>query len=317
MVALFHFNQSNIPVHNWYRNVINFGWLGVPVFFVISGYYIAVSATNCKTARDFAVKRFFRIFPAYWISLIIVLIAAFFQKFFLGVNSVHNIPRDFYSIIFTLTLATDPLSNTPTCNWVYWSLTCELLFYILVYLLLVATKKKLQVPLLIFSIFALFIPFQNTGLFFFIDHWPAFGIGVSIFYFSDQSKYARPLSILMIFINLSALVIKFQHQMPYILVTVIGGILILSSNYFTLKKTVISTYGRYSYSIYLMHVPVGVFILELFQLTLIQVNPYLNLIYDLVILGFIIMFSSIIFSRIEQPFIRLSKKLTEGKNFET
>ncbi|RYE53878.1 MAG: acyltransferase, partial [Sphingobacteriales bacterium] len=78
MVALFHFNQSNIPVDNWYRNVINFGWLGVPVFFVISGYYIAVSATNCKTARDFAVKRLFRIFPAYWISLIIVLIAAFF-----------------------------------------------------------------------------------------------------------------------------------------------------------------------------------------------------------------------------------------------
>ena len=49
-------------------------WIGVPLFFVISGYCIAAAAVNTvergRSIRDFLIRRFRRIYPPLWIYLI-------------------------------------------------------------------------------------------------------------------------------------------------------------------------------------------------------------------------------------------------------
>jgi len=50
-------------------------WIGVPLFFVISGYCIAAAAVNTvergRTIREFLIRRFRRIYPPLWIYLIL------------------------------------------------------------------------------------------------------------------------------------------------------------------------------------------------------------------------------------------------------
>lgn len=61
----------------WLNEIANFGWSGVDLFFVLSGYLIAhplfasVVAGQGVPLRTFYIKRLFRIMPAYWTVLAI------------------------------------------------------------------------------------------------------------------------------------------------------------------------------------------------------------------------------------------------------
>src|SRR5215469_15288981 len=46
-----------------------YGWLGVELFFLISGFVICMSSWG-RTAGQFAVSRFVRLFPAYWFAVL-------------------------------------------------------------------------------------------------------------------------------------------------------------------------------------------------------------------------------------------------------
>ena len=54
----------------------NFGWVGVQVFFVISGFVIAFSGERAANAFAFFVTRFIRLFPTALICSTITLLAA-------------------------------------------------------------------------------------------------------------------------------------------------------------------------------------------------------------------------------------------------
>src|SRR4051794_27085225 len=58
-----HPYPSIAPVTHW-------GYLGVQLFFLISGFVILMSAWN-RTPAAFAISRFGRLFPAYWFSLLL------------------------------------------------------------------------------------------------------------------------------------------------------------------------------------------------------------------------------------------------------
>lgn len=62
--------------------VLRFGYVGVPIFFVISGFIIAVVSLDHKFAprlssRDFATKRLLRIVPFMWLAIVMYNVASF------------------------------------------------------------------------------------------------------------------------------------------------------------------------------------------------------------------------------------------------
>src|SRR5512138_1205717 len=57
-----------------------FGWVGVEIFFVISGFVIANSASNA-TAKEFLFGRALRLYPAVWVaSTLSLLVLLFFVR---------------------------------------------------------------------------------------------------------------------------------------------------------------------------------------------------------------------------------------------
>jgi peptidoglycan/LPS O-acetylase OafA/YrhL len=313
-VVLFHLNSAIPYIDKWYRNFIKYGWLGVPVFFVISGYCIIISANNSTNRRDFLNRRFFRIFPPYWASLLVVLIAAIFQRFYTGNNSIQNIPRNPIDILATLTLTTSPLTDINTINWVYWTLTCELCFYIIIGAVFFFNKNVSIFLLIGVSLISALFPYQYKGYLFFLDHWPAFGCGLSIYYFFKSSDKITWLSFWLLFvINVCGLVNKFliNHKVEYVVAVLVTLIIIFSSKYLKSSKNIFATLGEFSYSVYLIHVPVGVFIFGRFKNYYILHDPFINLLYDLIIYCIVSILSWKIFNLIEKPSIIYSRKISD------
>ena len=110
---------SGLPTNGW----LSSGWVGVEIFFVISGYVIALSASG-STATDFARRRLLRLWPGAIVcasvTALVLLIA--------GVSGDFIVPRYAASALMILwAKQIDP---------VYWSLLVECVFYTLVTVLL-------------------------------------------------------------------------------------------------------------------------------------------------------------------------------------
>lgn len=313
-VALFHFNQPIPHIDNWYRNLVKMGFLGVPIFFVISGYCIMLTATRSKCAVDFLIKRLFRIFPAYWLSILIVLAVVIFQKVTTGFNSVTVLPKDFVGISAVLTLLTRPFSSIPTINWVYWSLTYELFFYFIITISL-SFRKNLELPFLLFvSILALIIPSVPQGILFFLDNWPFFALGLGVYlFYNKQHSNQRSSGILLIAISIITLAKNFlwSSHIAYCAAGIMATLIIIVSHHIAIKKNILSKLGDYSYAVYLIHVPIGCYFLGAFKNQNIQNNIFLNMIFDFFTYVFISYLAHLIFKYIERPAIQLGRNISK------
>lgn len=126
MVFLFHYGRL-FPHPEWIESISRFGWTGVDLFFVLSGYLIASQlflniATNGKfSLKEFFVKRFFRIIPGYLFVLAL-------YYYFPFVREREGLAPLWKYLTFTQNIALD-LRTQGTFSHA-WSLCIEEQFYI-------------------------------------------------------------------------------------------------------------------------------------------------------------------------------------------
>lgn len=125
-VVLYHYISSqefsSYPLVN---EITKYGYLGVPLFFIISGYVIAFSANN-RTALQFGISRFVRLYPVLWFGVIFtVLVLTIFNK------SEYSVLQ----IFANFTLINEYLGYKDI-DGIYWTLKAELKFYACIFLLL-------------------------------------------------------------------------------------------------------------------------------------------------------------------------------------
>jgi peptidoglycan/LPS O-acetylase OafA/YrhL len=109
---------------------INMGQLGVVIFFAISGFVIPFSMklSHPHPAREFAVTRFFRLYPAYWLSIPLGIFAC---------KWIWNSPFSLGEFFVNLTMLEYLFDVRPAIG-LYWTLTVELVFYACCVVLLLA-----------------------------------------------------------------------------------------------------------------------------------------------------------------------------------
>ena len=101
------------------------GAFGVALFFIVSGFVIPASLSTRDSRADglrtFAIRRFFRLYPAYWLSIPLVLWSIWW---------LQGRPIDLGTVAVNITLFQRPLGFQNIVN-LYWTLSYELTFYLL------------------------------------------------------------------------------------------------------------------------------------------------------------------------------------------
>jgi peptidoglycan/LPS O-acetylase OafA/YrhL len=149
-----------------------FGWIGVAVFFVISGLVIAQSA-RAATVRSFATRRFLRLYPGAWCAtilgaFILVLCPARYYKL-LGIH----VQLSLRGLLDSFTLV-----GIHFLSSAYWTLPIELSFYFLILLAIaggrIARIEWLSLALILWSSIY-FLPHVSNVLG--LTHLPSFSLG--------------------------------------------------------------------------------------------------------------------------------------------
>jgi peptidoglycan/LPS O-acetylase OafA/YrhL len=137
MVFFFHY-QRWFEHPAWMPKALSFGWTGVDLFFVLSGFLISsqlfaqIKKVGSFSMRDFYIKRFFRILPIYYFVLAIY----FFIPFFSNKQALAPLWK---FLTFTQNFGAD-FTNQRAFG-VVWSLCVEEHFYLLMPVILLLFLK--------------------------------------------------------------------------------------------------------------------------------------------------------------------------------
>ena len=128
-----------------------FGWLGVPLFFVLSGYLLGSKVIDQRLNRGFTTRfwrrRLLRIYPAVWFHLLVLLALA---PHIAGL--VKPEMWDSLGLQFLLWINMPPQMQAPISN-VLWTLPIELTFYLLLPFLGAISRRVHWVVVLVGALF--------------------------------------------------------------------------------------------------------------------------------------------------------------------
>lgn len=134
---------------------LSYGWVGVPLFFVLSGFVIHHSTLNSRQAfrtKAFYLRRLWRIYPPYLVALLGLTALSYHatgltprgqKDLLLHLFLIHNFSRDYF---------------LGTINSSFWSLAVEAQFYLL-YPLLLALRNRVGIlrMLVVTALLSLFL----------------------------------------------------------------------------------------------------------------------------------------------------------------
>ncbi|MBJ6749819.1 acyltransferase family protein [Geomonas anaerohicana] len=269
----------SINVEDWFpvsaHVVFTHGYLGVPVFFVISGFVITHSVDCQKISPGytgrFALRRAVRLDPPYWFTIAVSLLLLNLKACSVGLSS-NEVWPDKNNILAHLFYAQDLLHYKPL-SAVYWTLCLEIQLY-LAYILFSGIALwltricKVNYNYIYFTVhvvvglysaaaYSQLVPTGIHGLF--IQYYHFFLLGVlSYMVFVDQ-KFSP---LLFLFLGYEALILLVSDTNA----NVVAGCMTAALCYSAIKLRKLQTgfnfrpvqyLGSISYSLYIIHADIG------------------------------------------------------------
>lgn len=153
-VFLFHYYILSAGQPAWLPDWASFGWTGVDLFFVLSGFLIAsqlfaqIKLGQQISFKQFFLKRFFRIIPAFWVTLTLYFCLPFFRE-------KESLPPLWKFLTFTQNFGLN-LKEFGTFSHA-WSLCVEEHFYLFLPLILILLQSTRHIKNAWWLLIALFL----------------------------------------------------------------------------------------------------------------------------------------------------------------
>jgi len=254
-VCLFHFTKGFITNAGVAEILMPYAWIGVEVFFVISGFVIPYMLLGLpfktKHYGGYLVKRLLRIEPAYLMSIVLIIFLNYISTLF----PMYQGPAftvSGHNILLHLGYLVEFFDGT-WMNPVYWTLAIEFQYYLVIGVLLIIWNQnnKFWTIFTLVAFFALsFWPQEEAR---FLRHTDIFTIGIVCAFYKKEYITRH---IFLMLVLLTGVVIYIHH----------GYVITILSVGATLGIAFIDTirhfkwlvfFGNISYSLYLLHVPIG------------------------------------------------------------
>jgi peptidoglycan/LPS O-acetylase OafA/YrhL len=323
--------------------LVSYGQMGVQLFFVASAYTLCLSATHraseSQPIKKYAIRRFFRIAPVYYLGLLgYFLLALFLVWHKTGLLSMPN-KYNFINVLANLLFLHGfypPANNTIVPGG--WSIGTEMMFYILFPILFYYGKKITasslnkgllllltvfifsQLLLLLISYFTGFYVQNNNFLYYnLVNQLSVFCVGITYFLIQKNVEFKTDWKLdLIVFILLtflSLLLWNSNWQNIFSVIPFISAIsFIFLMNVFEkidkLNFKFLVKIGTVSYSMYILH-----FVLLNFSGSIsTRLSEVVNkniLLFVLFLMTVIITFLAAMISEkyIEKPFIAMGRKI--------
>ena len=296
------FHLTNTYALDWVRYSGFYGGLGLEVFFVISGFIIPYSLhqSQYKTANfpRFLLRRLVRLEPPYLVSIVVVLILwelGSRAPGFAGAPPSYSFGQILAHFLYLI-----PLTDYPWLNVVYWTLGYEFLFYISVGLLWPVLSRR---SLLFTAALVAVLQVIDSAL-----HDKPMGIPLLFFVGICCARKAlrldpRWLSFCAISIAIVALY--------WIAQPVVAFVAFLAAFFIAFvdipRMRVLGFLGAISYSLYLLHVPIGGRVVNIGRRFI--DGPFQELCLSIVALAVSLLVATIFWKYLEEPAKRASKRV--------
>jgi peptidoglycan/LPS O-acetylase OafA/YrhL len=296
------------------------GSYGVWFFWMISGFIFSHMLINQKISLyEFSIKRFSRLYPLHFATLIIITILEFYSLFKFGNYQLDSNLYDLYHFILNLFFISEwGLQNGYSFNRAVWSVSIEIPVYFGFFILLYFITKNHFLYILIIMLLSKvvlhseFVNYHLKACFFY------FMFGSFIYFICKKfDEYRMTLLLISIigiilvptsFILEKNMIKTFESYIPTTLLlfsSIICLAFCLESKFATSIKK-INFLGNSSYAMYLLHMPIIVLIMILIELGFIREFIFTRLEF-IVFFIFLVNISSIIcFKYFENP---IRKKL--------
>ncbi|MBK6508641.1 MAG: acyltransferase [Haliea sp.] len=181
--------------------IASFGHLGVPMFFVISGYVITHAAESSQQANRspliFLRNRFKRIYLTYWASLVVILLLPFVLELLSSFKTGEYVqpesvvarytPWEWVNVVLLTQVfwahSSDLASEFAGINTVFWTLAIEFQFYVVVFLALwLGRFYRYAIALVTLASLVVMVVPNNLNFGLFIHYWPSFAVGIGLAY---------------------------------------------------------------------------------------------------------------------------------------
>jgi peptidoglycan/LPS O-acetylase OafA/YrhL len=245
-----------------------YGYLGVNLFFMISGFVILMSVGD-GNLKKFILSRVIRLYPAFWIACTLT----FVITLYMGDKHFHATLMQYLE---NLTLISGFVGVEPM-DGVYWTLLVEIRFYILIGIfLLIYDIKDVEIFLifwLFLSVLMVFFPTKILSQIFITNHSSYFIAGAIYFLIYKNGLNLQRVSMLMISLAIAIFVshtqtiptdIQHYHVAfnPMVTSAIISSFFVImllvslkSSGIFS--KISYITLGSLTYPLYLIHQNIG------------------------------------------------------------
>ena len=287
MVLLFHLSVlTQLKEFYFLKEYISANY-AIKGFFVISGYLVYQSFINSSSSKEYFIKRFKRLYPAYIVGLLLSFIIA------ISITSLNiyeflksvDLYRFFLFNLFFLNFVQPTLPGVFENNYIsaingsLWTIKIEVIFYALIPYLIMLLKKnnKFLILVIVYLVSISWVYyFQNLYDGVYINNLYKQLPGQLIYFclgifLSMNKKYIKYCFV--IFTSSLLVSLLFQSKIVNYLVEPI----FISSSiiYFSLytKKISLNKVGDLSYGIYLYHFP---FIQLIFSVSFFNLNPWLG-----------------------------------------
>jgi peptidoglycan/LPS O-acetylase OafA/YrhL len=312
------------------------GWVALPIFYVVSGFCIHLTycASSRPSLKAFYVRRFFRIYPAYLLALLV------FATVFPG-SSLPFTKLTHWAQLVSHIFQFQNLFDTTvySINGSYWTIAIEVQLYLLFPLLLIFARRFSYAWLLFMLLLVeVSLHFFSALFFYGPGHFPPAWLRASPFFFCFSWAIGAALADAF----LSGKPLPFTKIHP--LVWLVPGL--LTSQYpahefsFTLfslgtasviarcvtqgsveeRKSYLGRFirrtGVYSYSLYLIHGPILIVLMELIQAWLPGIRNQPLLLFAVAVSGWLVIFplSALMYQWVEKPGIALGKRVLRSRS---
>ena len=244
-------------------HVFRHGWLGVPVFFIISGYCLAqtieLRVQRPRVLLSFWADRLLRIFPVYWAALVLAMLLDWGATPFNGLPAESAFPSTPQAWFANLTLCSTWMAQTVRLT-VAWSLEFEIGFYVLLgFAILLAPAQRLfrLVYYLGLTIIAHLPGMRDWAPI--LSQWPHFACGLAIYFAREKSLHLAARMIALLYPILVAGYYLWTSEVmaafaPLVSLAILASLAIEPPLRLPLRY--LGFIGVASYSIYLIHIPV-------------------------------------------------------------